>query len=193
MRNLNTNGENSNVSLENHLIEDNLGLVYHIARHYQSDFYPLEDLVSVGTIGLIKAARTYKAERDVLFSTYAGRCITNEILMFLRKNRKHQNVVSLDAPVKGNSDDSATTVADLLGADDEQIESGLERIEEKKSLLDAVTRLCPQNRALISMRYGLYGQKQLRQSEIAAILGISQSYVSRIEMQTIRHLKGMLA
>ena len=144
--------ENPNVSLENHLIESNLGLVYHIARHYQSDYYALEDLVSVGSIGLIKAARTFRAERDVLFSTYAGRCITNEILMYLRKNRKHQNVISLDAPVKGHDEDSTTTVADLLGVQDEGIESGLERIDEKKSLLDAVTRLCPQNRALISMR-----------------------------------------
>ena len=185
--------ENPNVSLENHLIESNLGLVYHIARHYQSDYYALEDLVSVGSIGLIKAARTFKAERDVLFSTYAGRCITNEILMYLRKNRKHQNVVSLDAPAKGRDENSTATVADLLGVQDEGIESGLEKIEEKRSLLDAVTRLCPQNRALISMRYGLCGQEQLRQSDIAARLGISQSYVSRIEKQTIRHLRGMLA
>lgn len=185
--------ENPNVSLENHLIESNLGLVYHIARHYQSDYYALEDLVSVGSIGLIKAARTFRAERDVLFSTYAGRCITNEILMYLRKNRKHQNVISLDAPVKGHDEDSTTTVADLLGVQDEGIESGLERIDEKKSLLDAVTRLCPQNRALISMRYGLCGQEQMRQSDVAAKLGISQSYVSRIEKQTIRSLRGMLA
>lgn len=185
--------ENPNVSLENHLIESNLGLVYHIARHYQSDYYALEDLVSVGSIGLIKAARTFRAERDVLFSTYAGRCITNEILMYLRKNRKHQNVISLDAPVKGHDEDSTTTVADLLGVQDEGIESGLERIDEKKSLLDAVTRLCPQNRALISMRYGLCGQEQMRQSDVAAKLGISQSYVSRIEKQTIRNLRGMLA
>lgn len=183
----------TNTFHENQLIENNLGLVFHIARRYRSSYFALDELVSVGSIGLVKAARTYRSERGVLFSTYAGRCITNEILMFLRQNLKHLKVLSLDTPMQNANQDSASSIADFYGACDDRIEYGIERAEERKALLNAVSRLSPRNRALISMRYGLYGQKRLCQAEVAANLGISQGYVSRLEKQCIRYLRKMLA
>ena len=193
MANLKQTLRERSVSFENQLIENNLGLVRYIARRYQSTQYSMESLFSVGAAGLVKAARTYRSERDVLFSTYAGRCITNEILMYLRRNRKHQKTLSLDAPLTDFDSDSTATLADLLGAQDDELENGLEKDEEKQSLLAAVSRLSPRSRALISMRYGLGGQRHMRQSEVARKLGISQSYVSRIEKQTLCHLRKMLA
>ena len=180
------------VHYENQLIERNLGLVVHIARKYRSPHFALDDLISVGSIGLIKAARTYRSEQGARFPTYAGRCITNEVLMFLRKNVRHLKVLSLDAPLN-SCDGRAAPVASILGACDEEIEHGLERAEERKALLNAVSRLSPRGQALISMRYGLHGQKRLCQAEVAARLGISQSYVSRLEKQCLRRLRKMLA
>lgn len=177
---------------ENHLIESNLGLVYHIASRYRSASFPLEDLVSVGSIGLVKAARTYSADRGARFSTYASRCVANEILMYLRQNLKHSKTLSLDAPVGNDRQNSTSTIADLLGAHDEDLEHGIEQEEERTALHHAVSRLSPRSRALISMRYGLYGHKKLCQAEIAENLGISQSYVSRLEKQSLRFLRRIL-
>ena len=182
----------THILYENQLIESNLCLVFHIVHRFRSSYFAQDELISVGYIGLIKAARTYRSERSVQFSTYASRCITNEILMFLRRNVKHLKVLSLDAPVRSFNEDSPPAMMDLIGGCDDRIEHGLEREEERRALLKAVSRLSPRNRALISMRYGLYGQKQLRQEEIAANLGISQSYVSRLEKQCLRRLRKML-
>ena len=183
----------SNKPYENQLIESNLGLVFHIAHRYRTTHFALDELVSVGYVGLVKAARTYRTDRNVLFSTYAGRCITNEILMFLRQNIKHLKVLSLDAPMQNGDKESASTITDLLGTLDDRIEKGIEHEEEQSALLNAVSRLSQRNRALISMRYGLCGQKKLGQAEIAAALGISQSYVSRLEKHCIHCLRKMLA
>ena len=182
-----------NISHENQLVEDNLGLVVHIARRYRSPHFSLDDLISIGLIGLIKATRTYRPDQGALFSTYACRCITNEILMFLRKNKKHLEAFSLDAPIRTADDTTVSTIASLLCASDDGVEGRIERMEERRALLNAVAHLSPRSQALISMRYGLNGQKKLSQTEIASRLGISQSYVSRLEKQCLHRLRRMLS
>ena len=149
----------------------------------------VEDLVSIGTIGLIKGINTFRRGKNIKLATYASRCIDNEILMFLRKNKKTKQEVSIDASLSFDSDGNELHLEDILGTDADIVTKGLEDETEKKMMLDEVMHLPPRDRDIIILRYGLLGKDEMTQKEVAELLGISQSYISRIEKKVIRRLK----
>ena len=171
------------------LIEHNLRLVVFIARRFENTGIPLEDLISIGTIGLIKAVETYQPAKNIKLATYASRCIENEILMYLRKNANRRSEVSLDEPLNTDWDGNELLLADILGTESDVIEKPLEEHADRTLLLEAVTRLPERDRTIITMRFGLAGEKERTQKEVADLLGISQSYISRLEKRIIQRLK----
>lgn len=171
------------------LIEHNLRLVVYISRRFESTGVGIEDLISIGTIGLIKAVETYNPAKNIKLATYASRCIENEILMFLRKNANRRSEVSLDEPLNTDWDGNELLLSDVLGTESDAIEKPVEEDVERNLLLDAVGRLNPRERTIITMRFGLDGKPERTQKDVADLLGISQSYISRLEKRIIGRLK----
>lgn len=171
------------------LIEHNLRLVVYISRRFENTGVGLEDLISIGTIGLIKAVETYNPSKNIKLATYSSRCIENEILMFLRKNANRRNEVSLDEPLNTDWDGNELLLADVLGTDGDVIEKPIEAGVERDLLFEAIGRLNERERTIITMRFGLDGKPERTQKEVADLLGISQSYISRLEKRIINRLK----
>ncbi len=171
------------------LIEHNLRLVVYIAKRFENTGAATEDLVSIGSIGLIKAINTFRADKNIKLATYASRCIENEILMYLRKHSGVRAEVSIDEPLNTDWDGNELLLSDILGNDEDTVASELEEREERESIRRAVASLESREREIIQLRYGLCGQKELTQKEVADRLGISQSYISRLEKKIIAKLK----
>ena len=173
----------------NLLIEHNLRLVAYIARRFENTGIHIEDLISIGTIGLIKAVGTYQPEKAIKLATYASRCIENEILMYLRKTANQKTELSFDEPLNTDWDGNELLLSDVLGTDGDSIEKPIEDDVDRDLLFTAVSRLSPRERTIITMRFGLDGRKERTQKEVADLLGISQSYISRLEKRIIARLK----
>lgn len=180
-------------SLADVLISHNLRLVVYIAKKFDGCGTGIEDLVSIGTIGLIKAINTYKKERGIKLATYASRCIENEILMYIRKNAPHKGDISIDEPLNTDWDGNELLLSDVLESNEEPVGRELERMEDEKTIREAVAALEEREREIIVMRYGLDGRRELTQKEVADKLGISQSYISRLEKRIIERLRGQIA
>lgn len=174
------------------LIEHNLRLVVFLAKKYENTKVDLEDLVSIGTIGLIKGIKTYSMNKNIKLATYASRCIDNEILMFLRKNKKIKTEVSFDESLSFDLDGNELHLEDILGTEPDIVTKGLEEDLNKKIVLDEINKLNIRDREIIVMRYGLVTGEERTQKEVAEILGISQSYISRIEKKVIKRIKAVV-
>ena len=171
------------------LIEHNLRLVVYIARRFENTGVGLEDLCSIGTIGLIKAISTFRTDKNIKLATYASRCIENEILMYLRKLSASRSVISLDEPLNTDWDGNELLLSDVLGTDADEVSRTLEDDVERQMLLEAVDQLDERERRIISLRFGLRGRRELTQKQVADLLGISQSYISRLEKRIILRLR----
>ena len=171
------------------LIEHNLRLVVYIARRFENTGVNIEDLISIGTIGLIKAIGTFDPAKRIKLATYASRCIENEILMFLRKKSSHRAEISIDEPLNTDWDGNELLLSDVLGTDGEEVIKPIEDDVERQLLMEAVDRLDERERSIILMRFGLEGYEELTQKEVADLLGISQSYISRLEKRIILRLR----
>lgn len=171
------------------LVEHNLRLVVYIARRFENTGINLEDLISIGTIGLIKAVETYKLDKKIKLATYASRCIENEILMYIRKTANQKAEVSLDEPINMDCDGNELLLADILGTDEDMILRPLEEDVDLCVLRQALRELPSREREIMVMRYGLEGHKELTQKEVAQRMGISQSYISRLEKRILQRLK----
>lgn len=176
-------------SAERTLIEHNLRLVVYIARRFENTGVGLEDLISIGTIGLIKAINTFRADKNIKLATYASRCIENEILMYLRKNSSQRTEVSLDEPLNTDWDGKELLLSDVLGTEGDVVMRPIEADVDRKLLRDAVAKLSGREQEIITMRFGLGGRRELTQKEVADRLGISQSYISRLEKRIITRLR----
>ena len=174
---------------KNKLIEHNLRLVVFLAKKYENTGVDLEDLVSIGTIGLIKGINTFSKDKNIKLATYASRCIDNEILMYLRKNKRIKAEVSIDASLSLDGEGNELHLEDVLGTEPDIVTRGIEEETERKIMINEVMHLKPRDRDIMILRYGLMGQKELTQKEVAEKLGISQSYISRIEKKVIKRLK----
>lgn len=177
------------LSARNRLVEHNLRLVAHIIKKYYTQASNQEDLISIGTIGLIKAINTFRADKNIKLATYASRCIENEILMYLRKNNGSRVEVSFDEPLSTDWDGKELLLSDVLGTDSDVVMRPIEADVDRQMLADAVAKLNPRERDIITMRFGLGGSKELTQKEVADRLGISQSYISRLEKRIILRLR----
>ncbi len=173
------------------LIEHNLRLVVFLAKKYENTGVDLEDLVSIGTIGLMKGVKTFSGDKNIKLATYASRCIDNEILMFLRKNKKVKGEVSFEESLSYDADGNELHLEDVLGTDADIVTKPLEDDLNKKLMMEEIDRLNERDREIIIMRYGLFNQEERTQKEVADLLGISQSYISRIEKKVIRRLKNI--
>ena len=171
------------------LIEHNLRLVVFLAKKYENTKVDLEDLVSIGSIGLIKGVNTYKLNKNIKLATYASRCIDNEILMFLRKNKRRKGEVSFEDSLSYDAEGNELHLEDILGTDDDIVTRGLEEELEKKLLYSEIKNLKDRDKKIMIMRYGLYETKEYTQKEVASMMNISQSYISRIEKKIIARLK----
>ncbi len=171
------------------LITHNLRLVVYIAKKFESTGIGIEDLVSIGTIGLIKAVKTFCPNKNIKLATYASRCIENEILMFLRKSSQYKNEISIDEPLNIDWDGNELLLSDILGTDEDTVNGSIENEAEKTILLEAVERLPEREKCIMKMRFGLAGGKEKTQKEVADIIGISQSYISRLEKRIIKKLR----
>lgn len=176
----------------NKLIEHNLRLVVFIARKYETDLYNLEDLISIGTLGLIKGIQTFNADKNIKLATYASRCIENEILMFMRKKSKMKAEVSLDEPLNIDYDGNELLLQDILTTNEHEVEDNLEYNEKRKLMYDAIKELKDKEKEILILRYGLKNNEEMTQKEVADFLGISQSYISRLEKKIIKKLKFQL-
>jgi RNA polymerase sporulation-specific sigma factor len=181
--------ETGDLTVRNSLIERNLRLVVYIARKFENTGVGIEDLVSIGTIGLIKAVNTFKPQRKIKLATYASRCIENEILMHLRRNNKVRAEVSFDEPLNIDWDGNELLLSDVLGTDNDIIYRELEEDVDRKLLHTAINKLSLRERKIMELRFGLRGAKEQTQKEVADLLGISQSYISRLEKRIIKRLK----
>lgn len=176
----------------NVLIEHNLRLVVFLAKKYESTGYPLEDLVSIGSIGLIKGINTYKIDKNIKLATYASRCIANEILMYIRKNKRRKTEISLEDALNYDSEGNELHLEDVMGTDSDLVADEYESKEEKVLLERELKNLDLRDKEIMIMRYGLYNTKEYTQKEVADKLSISQSYISRIEKKVIKKLKTLL-
>lgn len=171
------------------LIVHNLRLVVYIAKKFETSGVGIEDLVSIGTIGLIKAVNTFRADKNIKLATYASRCIENEILMYLRKTSQLKNEVSIDEPLNVDWDGNELLLSDILGSDPDTVNRGIELEDEKNLLINTINSMNERERTIMAMRFGLDGGKEHTQKEVADILGISQSYISRLEKRIIERLR----
>lgn len=173
------------------LIEHNLRLVVYIAKKFDNTGVGVEDLISIGTIGLIKSINTFNPEKNIKLATYASRCIENEILMYLRRNNRHRLEVSIDEPLNVDWDGNELLLSDILGTDEDIIYRDIENEVERKLLLSAISKLSDRERMIINLRFGLGTRdgQEMTQKEVAMLLGISQSYISRLEKKIMRQLK----
>lgn len=171
------------------LVEHNLRLVVYIARRFENTGIHLEDLISIGTIGLMKAMDTYRLDKKIKLATYASRCIENEILMYIRKTAREKSEVSLDEPINMDGDGNELLLGDILGTEEDMVFKPLEEAVDLSVLRQTLRQLPQRDRELINMRYGLEGCRELTQKEAAQKMGISQSYISRLEKRIIQRLK----
>ena len=183
--------ENNDEEAKSMLIEHNLRLVVYIAKKFDNTGVGVEDLISIGTIGLIKGINTFKPDKNIKLATYASRCMENEILMYLRKNNKTKLEVSIDEPLNVDWDGNELLLSDILGTDEDVISKGIESEVEKKLLYKAIEKLNHREKVIVEMRYGLNNKdgEEMTQKEVADSLGISQSYISRLEKKIIKRLK----
>ena len=171
------------------LIERNLRLVVYIAKKFENTGVGLEDLISIGTIGLIKAINSYKSDKNIKLATYASRCIENEILMYIRKSSNRHAEISIDEPLNTDWDGNELLLSDILGTDEDEVYRSIEESEDRKIILDAISKLNSREQIIVNMRFGLNGYKEKTQKEVADELGISQSYISRLEKKIMKRLK----
>ena len=183
---------NNDAKARNKLIEHNLRLVVFLAKKYDNTGTDLEDLVSIGTIGLIKAVNTYRLDKNIKLATYASRCIDNEILMHLRKIKRKKTEVSFEDSLSYDSDGNELHLEDVLGTEKDIVTKGLDDELDKSILLEEIEKLSPRDKESIELRYGLNGKKEMTQQDVASLLGISQSYISRIEKKVIKKLKSII-
>ncbi len=176
----------------NKLIEHNLRLVVFLAKKYDNTGTDLEDLVSIGTIGLIKAIGTYRLDKNIKLATYASRCIDNEILMYLRKTKRKKTEVSFEDSLSYDSDGNELHLEDVLGTDKDIVTRGLDDELNRNLMMEEIKRLNPRDKEIIELRYGINKQKEMTQKDVANLLGISQSYISRIEKKVIKKLKSII-
>ena len=176
-------------SARQELIEHNLRLVVYIARRFENTGINIEDLISIGAIGLIKAVGTYRTEKNIKLATYASRCIENEILMYLRKNANRRGEISFDEPLNTDWDGNELLLSDVLGTEADVVMRPIEEDVDRELLFRAISLLPPRERQIITMRFGLGGGRERTQKEVADALGISQSYISRLEKRIISRLK----
>lgn len=174
------------------LIEHNLRLVVFLAKKYENTKVDLEDLVSIGTIGLIKGIKTYSMDKNIKLATYASRCIDNEILMYLRKNKKVKTEVSFEDSLSYDGEGNELHLEDVLGTDANIVTRPIEDEYERSVVLEEINKLPPRDKEIMVLRYGLGNREEMTQKDVAELLGISQSYISRIEKKTIRKLKGLM-
>lgn len=175
------------------LIEHNLRLVIYVAKKYDGTTYgSLEDLISIGTIGLVKAIQTFNMEKNIKLATYASRCIENEILMHLRKTNKLKSEISLDEPLNTDGEGNELLLCDIIGTDENVVMKEIEENEQKKAMYQALSELNSREKAIMNMRYGLDGGEEKTQKDVAQIMGISQSYISRLEKKIIKKLRYQL-
>ena len=184
-----TNGDEM---AKNKLIEHNLRLVVFLSKKYENTGLDLEDLVSIGTIGLIKGINTYKLDKNIKLATYASRCIDNEILMFLRKNKKRKSEVSFEDNLSFDSEGNELHLEDILGTESDIVTKGIENETDKGLLYQEINKLNPRDKQIMVLRYGLYNNEEMTQKDVANMLGISQSYISRIEKKVIKRLKNVV-
>ena len=175
------------------LVEHNLRLVVYVATKFENVGTGIEDLISIGTVGLIKAINTFRADKSIKLATYASRCIENEILMYIRKNNSQRTAISIDEPLNTDWDGNELLLSDILGSEEESISFELEQREERQMVRDAVSSLSPRERELIELRYGMRTGREMTQKEVADLLGISQSYISRLEKRILANLREALA
>lgn len=171
------------------LIEHNLRLVVFLAKKYENTGYDIEDLVSIGSIGLIKGINTYKADKNIKLATYVSRCISNEILMFLRKNKKKKVEVSLEETLNYDAEGNTLALEDVLGTEEDIVLENVSKKQETKYLIDELNTLNDREKLIMTLRYGLNNTEEYTQKEVANMLGISQSYISRIEKKVIKRIK----
>ena len=171
------------------LIEHNLRLVAYIAKRFENTGANIEELISIGTVGLIKAISTFNSDKNIKLATYASRCIENEILMFLRKSATHKREISIDEPLSVDWDGNELLLSDILGSDSDVVTRDMEDEEERRIVRAAVSDLCDRERIIIELRFGLCGGRELTQKEVADALGISQSYISRLEKKIMGRLR----
>ncbi len=181
--------EQGDENAKQRLVEHNLRLVVYIARRFENTGINLEDLISIGTIGLIKAIGTYRLDKKIKLATYASRCIENEILMYIRKTSNQKTEVSLDEPINMDCDGNELLLSDILGTEEDMILRPLEDDVDKAVLRKALKELPEREREIIFLRFGLEGRKELTQKEVAQRMGISQSYISRLEKKIMQRLK----
>ena len=181
--------DSGELSVRQTLIERNLRLVVYLARRFENTGINMEDLISIGTIGLIKAINTFRSDKNIKLATYASRCIENEILMFLRKNSAQRTEISFDEPLSTDWDGKELLLSDVLGTDADTVMRPIEADVDRKLLQDAVGKLSGRERDIITLRFGLGGRKEMTQKEVADRMGISQSYISRLEKRIIMRLK----
>lgn len=184
----NRNDENA----RNTLIVHNLRLVVYIAKKYESTGVGIEDLISIGSIGLIKSVNTFSPDKNIKLATYASRCIENEILMFLRKVSQQKNETSIDEPLNIDWDGNELLLSDILGTDDDVVSRNIENEAEKDMLKQAINSLSDREKMIMEMRFGLISGEEMTQKEVADYIGISQSYISRLEKKIIKRLKEQL-
>ena len=176
----------------NILIEHNLRLVVFLAKKYENTKIDLEDLVSIGTIGLIKGVNTYRLDKNIKLATYASRCIDNEILMYLRKTKKKRTEISFEDSLSFDADGNELHLEDVMGTEADIVTKGLFDEFDRNMLYQEVSKLEGRDREILEYRYGLNGRKELTQKEVASLMGISQSYISRIEKKVIKRLKAVI-
>ena len=176
-------------SLRAVLVERNLRLVVYIAKKFENTGAGIEDLISIGTIGLIKAINTFNADKNIKLATYASRCIENEILMYIRKTSRTRLEMSIDEPLNTDWDGNELLLSDVLGGDEDTVYRNMETDEDKKTIEDAISKLPEREQTIIRLRFGMGGGDELTQKEVADLLGISQSYISRLEKKIISRLR----
>ena len=181
-----------NIEARNKLIEHNIRLVVFLAKKYENTGYELEDLVSIGSIGLIKGINTYKMDKNIKLATYCSRCIANEILMFLRKNKKRRTEISFEDALNYDAEGNELHLEDILGTDDDIVYNEFVNKIDKKALESELNLLNPRERYIMKLRYGLNNTEEYTQKEVANMLGISQSYISRIEKKVIKKLQSIM-
>lgn len=171
------------------LIEHNLRLVVYIAKKFENTGISIDDLTSIGTIGLIKAIDTYKADKNIKLATYASRCIENEILMYIRKSCNRHQEISIDEPLNTDWDGNELLLSDVLGTEDDIVYKDIESVEESRIIADAIKKLSKREQTIVNLRFGLNGEEEKTQKEVADMLGISQSYISRLEKKIFKRLR----
>ena len=184
--------EEENFERRELLVIHNLRLVVYIARKFENTGVGIEDLVSIGTIGLIKAVNTFRPSKKIKLATYASRCIENEILMYLRKTASRKNEMSIDEPLNVDWDGNELLLSDVLGSDSDSVNRNIEQQDEKRRILGLVEKLSDRERQIMTMRFGLFGSKEYTQKQVADILGISQSYISRLEKRILEKIRNEL-